>query len=99
MSLVAVKPSNWPSPFTVRVKLKFSPAIVKFMSKLPIRLIGKGKLDVSFLSGLRIPAGVEVVIFVSGFMRVSCSFCVSELPASKLRPNCIGAPVDESEVR
>jgi len=70
------------------------------MSKLPIRLIGKGELDVpSFLSGLRIPAGVEVVIFVSGFMRVSCSFCVSELPASKLRPNCIGAPVDESEVR
>ena len=81
--------------------MKSSPAIVKFMSKLPIRLIGKGKLDVipSFLSGLRIPDGVEVVIFVSGFMRVSCSFCVSELPASKLRPNCIGAPVDESEVR
>ena len=70
MFFVAVKATNWPSPFTVKVKLKSSPAIVKFMSRLPIRLIGKGKLDVipRFFSGLRIPAGVEVVIFVSGFM-------------------------------
>jgi hypothetical protein len=40
------------------------------MSKLPIRLIGKGRTDVNatFFSGLRIPAGVEVFIFDSGFM-------------------------------
>jgi hypothetical protein len=69
-SFVAVKLSNWPSPFTVKVKTYSSPAIVKFMSKLPIRLIGKGRTDVNatFFSGLRIPAGVEVFIFDSGFM-------------------------------
>ena len=83
------------------MKTHGSPAIVKFISTLLSRLVGKGKSDVNpgSFSELRTPRGVEVVSVDSGF--ITFPVLSASVSCLHLNPdsNCVGAPVDESGVR